>query len=453
MPDRFDVLPLARELARVVAELGFETMTPIQELSLPFLLDGRDLVGQAKTGSGKTAAFVIPILQKIEVATRAPQALILCPTRELCAQVARETRRLGRHFKGLQVLVLAGGEPAKPQVAALEKGAHVLVGTPGRVLDLLTRDAVETDTLRTLVLDEADRMLDMGFEEEMTQILGKMPRRRQTVFFSATYPPVIKSWSRKYQHEPVNVKIDEAAPDIRHLVFPAEKEETGLLAKIVRQRSALVFCNQKATIAELRARLEREGVETGELHGDLEQRDRNRVLAMFRGGSCPVLLATDVAARGLDIQGLELVVHYDLPHESAAYVHRSGRTGRAGEKGTSVVLGTQVERARLREFAGELGFKIEKGELAEFRAKTDKPAGAAMQTLYISGGRKDKVRPGDILGALTGRGALTALQVGKIEIHDGFSFVAVARDVAAAAVQRLKTGGIKGRKFLVRIEG
>ena len=463
-PKAFGELPLTGELLEVVGSLGFTQPTPIQEQAIPVLLKGSDLIGQSQTGSGKTAAFALPILHQIDLGFRDIQNLILCPTRELAAQVARDIRRLGRGHKGLQVLVLAGGEPARPQREAIERGVHIVVGTPGRVLDHILRGNLNMTYLKTLVLDEADRMLDMGFAEEVNEILQATPGTRQTVFFSATFPPEIKAWSRKYQLEPVHIRIAEAQetkPTIKQCMLAAEKDEkTRVLLRVLKTMpgTAIVFCNQKATVAELLSELQASDIPAAALHGDLEQRDRDRVLAMFRNGSRRVLLATDVAARGLDIANLDMVICYNVPHEVASYTHRIGRTGRAGQSGLAISLATEVERQRLAEFSRTEQFEIELVRLEQLQQQRAKPAARderdapAMQTLYISGGRKDKLRPGDILGALTGEaGGFTASSIGKIEIHDKFSYVAVAKSQAANAVQKLKAGKIKGRKFLVKL--
>lgn len=456
----FTSLNLSPELLAVVKELGFEHMTPIQEKSIPLLLKGADLVGQSKTGSGKTAAFALPILQKIYIEKRVIQAMVLCPTRELCAQVAREMRKLARRFNGLQILTLSGGEPIRPQMEAIERGVHIIVGTPGRLLDHIARGNLNLSYLEVLVLDEADRMLDMGFEEDMKNIIEETPATRQTVFFSATFPPTIGNLSRKYQQKPEHVRIEDAPETevaIKHFVLAAEQnEKQQMLLRLLKssQGSVLVFCNLKVSISELVEKLTNQDLACAALHGDLEQRDRDRVLAMFRNGSVRVLIATDVAARGLDIKDLDMVVNYDVPHEAAVYTHRTGRTGRAGQSGIAISLGSMDERRRLREFETANGITIEMSDVHKFKPKTIENAAptGAMQTLYIAGGRKDKLRPGDILGALTGEaGGLESSQIGKIEIHDNFAYVAISKHLANAAATRLKSGKIKGRKFLVRV--
>lgn len=456
---KFSALALSPPLLQVLEELDFQTVTPIQAQSIPVLLRGRDLVGQAKTGSGKTAAFALPLLEKIRLPQRRLQALVLCPTRELCAQVAGELRRLGRRLPGLQVLVLAGGQPVRPQVNALEKGAHIAVGTPGRILDLLQRESLETRQLATVVLDEADRMLDMGFREDMERILGAIPPTRQTVLFSATFPPDIEALSRAFQKQPARVTVveAEAAPDIQQLCYLCEPEEkTVLLLRILRQyqpASAIVFCNLKATVVELTRALNGAGVGADGLQGDMEQSERDNVMAKFRNRSTRVLIATDVAGRGIDVEALDAVVNFDLPSQPEPYVHRIGRTGRAGRRGLAISLATPRDERKVETLEHATGVKLERASV-----ETLPPAGgkggvsleAAWETLFISAGRKDKLRPGDILGALTGEaGGLNAADIGKIEIHDHHAYAAVSKGIARVALQRLREGRIKGRKYRI----
>jgi ATP-independent RNA helicase DbpA len=455
----FSALPLSPPLLQVLEELDFQTVTPIQAQSIPVLLQGRDLVGQAKTGSGKTAAFALPLLQKIRLQNRRLQALVLCPTRELCAQVAGEIRRLGRRLPGLQVLVLAGGQPVRPQVNALENGVHIAVGTPGRILDLLQREALETQQLATVVLDEADRMLDMGFREDMERILGQTPSTRQTVLFSATFPADIEALSRAFQKQPTRVTIaeTEAAPDIQQLCYVCEPEEkTALLLRILRQyqpASAIVFCNLKATVVELARELSGAGVGADGLQGDMEQIERDNVMAKFRNRSTRVLIATDVAGRGIDVEALDAVVNFDLPSQPEPYVHRIGRTGRAGRRGLAISLATPRDERKVEAIEEATGVKMERASVASLPpadAKGGESLEAAWETLSISAGRKDKMRPGDILGALTGEaGGLNAADIGKIEIHDHHAFVAVSKRIVRVALQRLRDGRIKGRKYRI----
>ncbi len=456
----FAALSLSPPLLQVLGELEFKTVTPIQAQSIPVLLQGRDLIGQAQTGSGKTAAFALPILQKVRLPQRQLQALVLCPTRELCAQVAGDFRRLGRRLPGVQVLVLAGGQPIRPQLNALEKGAHIAVGTPGRIMDLLDRDALETRQLATVVLDEADRMLDMGFREDMERILGATPRNRQTVLFSATFPADIEELSRQFQKEPVRVTVaeTEAAPEIRQLVYTSPPEQkTEALLRLLRHyqpASAIVFCNFKANVAELTHALSDAGVSVDGLQGDLEQAQRDAVMAKFRNHTTRILVATDVAGRGIDVEALDAVVNFDLPMQPEPYVHRIGRTGRAGRAGLALSIATPRDDRKLEAIEQATGVKLERAERG-VPASNGLPRAAwrstsAWETLYISAGRKDKMRPGDILGALTGEaGGLNASDVGKIEIQDRMAFVAVSKRIVRVALQRLREGRIKGRKYRI----
>jgi len=459
----FDALGLSASLSQVVAELGFARPTPVQARAIPLLLAGRDLIGQSTTGSGKTAAFALAILHKLKRDERHPQALILCPTRELCAQVARDFRKLGRREAGLQILILSGGQPMNPQLAALQQGVHVVVGTPGRALDHIARGSLKLDGVATIVVDEADRMLDMGFGAEMEKILSGAPRPRQTVFFSATFPRSIDAMTRAHQQDPVRLTIGEAEGSrdlLRQLAYTVDEgDRLDTLLAILQAtppESAIVFCNFKATVARIEQALGAAGVSSAALHGDLDQRQRDFVMAKLRNHSTRVLVATDVAARGLDIEGLDLVVNFELPSQPEIYVHRIGRTGRAGKPGVAVSLVGPRDQAKVAAIEAEIGSPLERlvaprpAPGATLESSSAVHAGATMETLYISGGRKDKVRPGDILGALTGEaGGLPGSEVGKIEIHDRFSYVAIARGSAELAIQRLGAGRIKGKRFKV----
>lgn len=457
----FSSLSLSEDLLSVVAELGYETLTPIQAESIPPLLAGKDLIGQSQTGSGKTAAFALPILEKIQLRDRGLQALILCPTRELVVQVVGEIRKLGRRLEGLQVLPLVGGQPGREQAIALENGVHIAVGTTGRVLDHLEKNRMDLSPLKVLVLDEADKMLEMGFEQELNAIMQFMPQARQTALFSATFPESIQDLSRRFQKNPVKVVIEDAGIEqvtIEQLVYETEPEDKlNVLMRVLQQHpaeSTIIFCNTKAATTAIAEKIAAMNVSCAALHGDLEQRERERVMALFRNGSHRILVATDVAARGLDIENLELVVNFDLPQQPEVYVHRIGRTGRAGRKGTAVSLASPREALRIVELERfvkrkfdrpSLGFKNQHG-LGKAQRESK------MQTLSISGGRKDKLRPGDILGALTGEaGGLNASDIGKIEILDHFAYVAINASVAPIAFAKLRDGRIKGKKFQIKI--
>jgi ATP-dependent RNA helicase DbpA len=456
----FSALPLAPALLAVVADLGFEQLTPIQARAIPPLLGGKDLVGQSKTGSGKTAAYALPLLNALDLARREVLGVVVCPTRELSAQVARELRKLGRNLPGLSVAVLAGGEAVRDQTRVLEKGVHIVVGTPGRILDHLQRRTLKVHRVATVVLDEADRMLDMGFQEDVSKILKALPPKRQTVFFSATFPDSIRALSAKYQKEPLHVRIrddvtDAAAQTEELVVHVTEEQKLATLSWVLARyphESALVFANLKVSVAAIARSLASMGISVASLHGDLEQRERDLVLAKFRNGSTRVLIATDVAARGIDLEKLDLVVNFELPRQPEIYVHRVGRTGRAGNVGTAVSLCSRAEQPCLEDIERFTGSRLT--VLARDKAPPDQPApraparDAKMETLRLSGGRKDKLRPGDILGALTGEaGGLAGDEVGKIEIHERFTYVAVARQVSQRALDSLNRGRIKGSRF------
>ena len=457
MRPNFGSLSLSPSLLAVLGELGFDEPTAIQSQCIPDLLAGLDLVGQSKTGSGKTAAFALPILHKIKLEVLSPQALIMCPTRELSTQVTREIRTLGRKHKGLQVLTIVGGEHISGQANALERGVHIVVGTPGRLLDHLKRSAHFVQAVSTVVLDEADRMLDMGFQADVETILDALPPERQTVFFSATYPEAIETMSHAHQRAPVRVTVDEPKselPQIRQLALAANANHTRsalywVLGEFPHE-SALIFCNFKKSVAELTRSLIAAGLSVDCLHGDLDQFHRDQVLARFRNGSIRILIATDVAARGIDVLDLDLVINYELPSQPDVYVHRIGRTGRAGKSGISVAIVSPRDNKKIDAIEKFTGTPVERlpKVSSDFVDIEGLARPAKMATILISGGRKDKVRPGDILGALTGEACgLEGSDIGKIEIQDRLTYVAVAQGVAEDAARALNAGRIKGKRF------
>jgi ATP-independent RNA helicase DbpA len=452
----FASLSLSASLQEVVAEIGYAAPTPIQEQGIPLLLAGRDLIAQSKTGSGKTAAFALPILQALEVDKRSLQALVVCPTRELAAQVAREIRKLGRKHKGLAVLEVVGGQPVRGQLDALERGVHVVVGTPGRLLDHLNRGSLHCEVLTTVVLDEADRMLDMGFGADVESILSGLPKERQTALFSATFPSTIESMSRRYQRNAERITVVDPDEDAALQQFYVECDKDEKLETLYwvmnkyPHESALLFCNFKSSVSELQQELANAGFSVDRLDGDLEQFQRDQVLAKFRNQSVRILIATDVAGRGIDVEDLELVVNFELPPKPNIYVHRIGRTARAGKAGVAVSLVSGRERSEVQAIeaaTGETVAEVQRGAVSavDVRALARE---AEMQTILISGGRKDKVRPGDILGALTGEaGGLRGEDIGKIEIQDRLSYVAVKRAVGKRAASGLNGGRIKGKRY------
>ena len=452
----FSSLPLKPALLENIESLGYTHLTPIQAETLPHILEGRDIIAQAKTGSGKTAAFGIGLLSRLDFSSFRVQALILCPTRELADQVCKEIRKLARFTQNIKVLSLCGGVPFGPQVGSLEHGVHVVVGTPGRVQEHLRKRSLRLSNLKIVVLDEADRMLDMGFEEVITDVISYAPTHRQTLLFSATYAEPIREISQKFQYKPLSVSIESHHHDsvIEQRFYQIEKSQRinalGYLLAYHRPESTVVFCNTKRECQDIASSLENCGFSVQALHGDLEQKHRDQVLVRFANNSCSILVATDVAARGLDIKDLQAVINYDLPWDSEIYVHRIGRTGRAGKNGLALSLCTEAELNRVKGIEEYQNTTAKWDEVAPFQLKYEQRFEPPMVTLWIDGGRKDKVRPGDILGALTGTAGISGSEVGKIDIFDAHAYVAIKQDSADKALICLKNGKIKGRNFMVK---
>lgn len=447
-------LPLPPALLQALTALSFDTLTPVQAQALPPLLAGRDVIAQARTGSGKTVAFGLGLLARIE-AGGPLQALVLTPTRELADQVGKSLRQLARFLPNLKLSILCGGVPLRVQVESLVHMPQVVVGTPGRILEHLEKGSLELSALRVLVLDEADRMLDMGFADAIRAVIRFAPRECQTNLFSATFPDEIRTLSSEFQRDPVDVTVDVDSPaEIVQRFYDVEPEnKLDALAWLLgehKPESTMIFCNTRRDTQDVAAALDARGYSVLALHGDLEQRDRDEVLVRFANRSCSILVATDVAARGLDIEDLPLVVMYDVASDADTHVHRSGRTGRAGRSGLALTLCSAREKSRAAVIEERLGrpLRWETPKLAPARLRTGQLA--PMQTLVIDAGRKDKLRPADILGALTGSAGLAGSDVGKIAIFDTRAYVAIARGVADKALQRLREGKIKGRSFRVR---
>ncbi|EKZ99690.1 ATP-dependent RNA helicase DbpA [Cupriavidus sp. HMR-1] len=432
-------------------------MTPIQAASLPLALAGHDLIAQARTGSGKTAAFGLALLHRLDPRPLDVQALVLCPTRELADQVTQEIRRLARAEDNVKVLTLSGGSPIRPQVESLAHGAHVVVGTPGRIIDHLDRGSLNIDAINTLVLDEADRMLDMGFHDDIAFIASHAPKDRQTLLFSATYPAAIDKLAHRFLRQPKTVKVEEAhdAATITQRFYEVEEGDrlnaVGRLLDHFRPATTLAFCNTKARCRDLADLLRAQGYAALELHGDLEQRDRDQVLVQFANRSCSVLVATDVAARGLDIAQLEAVINVDVTPDPEVHVHRVGRTGRAGEAGSAFSLVSLDEMGRVGNIEQHQGGEFEWHALEELTPSGGGRLLPPMVTLQMLGGRKEKIRPGDILGALTGEAGFTKEQIGKISVMEMSTYIAVDRAIGREAVKRLNEGKVKGRKVRVRM--
>jgi ATP-independent RNA helicase DbpA len=452
----FSVLTLQASLLQAVEALGYTAMTEVQAGSLPPILDGKDVIAQAKTGSGKTAAFGLGLLSQLDAAQSRVQALVLCPTRELADQVSKELRRLARFIPNIKVLTLCGGIPLRPQIASLVHEPHIVVGTPGRIQELLDKEHLKFDALKVLVLDEADRMLDMGFADAIADVVAQTPKERQTLLFSATFPDEIRTISKKMQRAPVEVTVQSrlGADEIEQIFYevePARKVDAlAVLLTAHRPESTLVFCNTKRDTEDVAEQLAQRGFSVLALNGDLEQRDRDEVLVRFANRSCSVLVATDVAARGLDIKDMPAVISYELPSDPDVHVHRIGRTGRAGQKGLALSLVSSREIGRVVAIEAAQGSSMQWGRLNLSTVHALKPLEAPMTTLIIDGGRQDKLRPGDILGALTGDAGLPADAVGKIDTFATRTYVAIQRSQAHKAMERLRSGKIKGRSFRVR---
>jgi ATP-independent RNA helicase DbpA len=419
------------------------------------MLEHRDLIAQAKTGSGKTAAFGIGILSKLNPSYFATQALVVCPTRELADQVSNELRRLARATANVKILTLCGGAPMRPQIASLEHGAHIVVGTPGRLLDHIGRNSINLATVQTLVLDEADRMVDMGFFEDIVGIVAACSPRRQTLLFSATYPSDMRHATSSFLRDPIEIKVESqhANQQIEQFFFEVTPENRNAAVSQLlfhyQPISSIAFCNTKIHCDELAEELQQLGITALALHGDMEQRDRDEILVLFANQSCSVLVATDVAARGIDIQSLGAVINVDVSKDTEVHIHRIGRTGRAGERGLALTLASANEKKWVRlieEYQNQSATWKSLSELSLNQTELSAPK----ISICISGGKKDKLRPGDILGALTGEVGVSKDQVGKINVFEFMSYVAVDRDIAEQVLNKLGRCNIKGRQFKIR---
>ena len=440
-----------------LTQLGYTAMTPIQAASLPLTLAGQDLIAQASTGSGKTAAFGLPLVEKLQATDMAIQALVLCPTRELADQVTQEIRRLARATGNIKVVTLCGGVPLRGQVMSLEHGAHVVVGTPGRILDHLERGSLNLQTVKTLVLDEADRMLDMGFMEDIAKVVKQCAKDRQTLLFSATYPEGIAQLASQFMRKPqtVTVQAQHSATKIRQVfVQVKEGERLNAVSQVLshfRPESTLAFCNTKQQCRDLVAVLQAQDFSALALYGELDQRERDQVLIQFANRSCSVLVATDVAARGLDVAQLEAVINVDVTPDSEVHIHRIGRTGRGDAEGLAISLASMDEMGNVGKIELLQGRESVWMPLAHLTPAAGGVLRPPMATLQIVGGRKEKIRAGDVLGALTGEAGFTREQVGKINVNEFSTYVAVARSIAKQAVDKLSSGRVKGRSVKVRL--
>lgn len=515
---RFEELNLSSEVLKAIEYKGFEETTPIQAQAIPCIMEGRDVIGQAQTGTGKTAAFGIPILEKLNHEEKVIQAMIICPTRELAIQVAEEIRELGKFKKGIGVLPIYGGQPIDRQIKALQKRPQIIVGTPGRVMDHMNRGTLKMDKVRMVVLDEADEMLDMGFIDDIVTILKAVPQERQTMLFSATMPGPILELTKKFQRNPKHVRVvhkELTVPKVEQVYFEVkEKTKPEVLSRLIdmyNPKLSLVFCNTKRKVDELVAELQGRGYSAEGLHGDLKQVQRDRVMSKFRSGAVDILVATDVAARGIDVDDIEAVFNYDLPQDEEYYVHRIGRTARAGREGKSFtfVVGREiyklrdiqryakaritlrktpssedVEEVRTNIFLDKVKDVMDEEDLSQYvhiieklaaedytsleiaaallkmaignKGKEEKHdeedfedtgAEAGMVRLFINIGRNQKIRPGDIVGGIAGETGIPGKLIGSIDIYDKYTFVEVPREYAGDVIKIMKDNQIKGKRI------
>ncbi|WP_144210993.1 ATP-dependent RNA helicase DbpA [Shewanella donghaensis] len=450
----FASLNLKPDLLDNLKTMGFESMTQIQAESLPAILAGDDVIGQGKTGSGKTAAFGLGLLNKLDVKRFRIQTMVLCPTRELADQVAKEIRTLARGIHNVKVLTLCGGVPMGPQIGSLEHGAHIIVGTPGRLVDHLDRNRLDLSEVNMLILDEADRMLEMGFQQQIDQIIENTPRERQTLLFSATFPDQIKHIAEQIMYKPFMVKVESTHDNLtidQHFYLTednnARMEALQLLLLDKQPESAVVFCNTRRETQKVADTLAEQGFSVLALHGDLEQRERDQMLLRFANKSARVLVATDVASRGLDIEDLEAVFNYHIAYDAEVHIHRIGRTGRAGSTGAAYTFYSHEDGHRMVEIGEIIGREIDGETLPSMSALTKTPLEAEMITIQIDAGKKHKVRPGDIVGGLTGENGIDGADIGKIKVTDIRSFVAVKRTASAKALNKITKGRLKGKTY------
>ncbi len=445
----FKELALPDDVLNNLSSLGYTQMTPIQSASIPVILEQKDIIAKAKTGSGKTLAFALPLILKLKEKQHHPQALIIVPTRELCEQIAGQCKEIARYKSDVKVVTLYGGTSLTQQVASLEKGADILVGTPGRLLDHFSRETIHLGEIKTLILDEADRMLDMGFADDILKIVSNLPKQRQTLLFSATYPENIDKLTKIILKNPQEIKIDEAIKKIaiEEHVYKVDNKDKALITTLQHYQPslALVFCNTKIKTTEVSQMLHEKGFDVATLNGDLEQFERQEMLLQFANGSLPVLVATDLAARGLDIEAIDLVINYDTPMKTEDYTHRIGRTGRADKSGLAITLCDEYGLRKLNEIQPDL--KTE--DIDNLRPNKNFYLQGSVATICIDGGKRKKVRAGDILGTLCKDIGIEPKNIGKINVYDKNSYVAIDKSVIQKAFNGLKDGKIKNKKLRV----
>tara|TARA_R110002072_G_scaffold172728_5_gene327072 strand:- start:15830 stop:17239 length:1410 start_codon:yes stop_codon:yes gene_type:complete len=454
---KFSELSLSPTLISNLESLGYHSMTQVQAESLPYILKGHDVIAQAKTGSGKTAAFGLGLLEGLNVKRFRVQSIVLCPTRELADQVANEIRRLARSIHNIKVLTLCGGKPFGPQLGSLEHGAHIVVGTPGRIEEHIRKGSLSLDNVSMFILDEADRMLEMGFQDALEKIAEALPSKKQTLLFSATFPKGIEKIAQRFLHNPIRVTVKDAHTQttIKQLFYCVKSDQEKiealqLLLQKYQPASTVVFCNTKVMTQFVADELSRLGFSALALNGDLEQKDRDQILMRFASKAISVLVATDVAARGLDIDGLDAVVNFELSRDPEIHVHRIGRTGRAGESGTAFSFYSDNDSYKVSLISDECQLEITPGLLPDINVLSKPVFRPTMACIQIDGGKRDKLRPGDILGALTSSNSIAFDQVGKISVFPNTAIVAVSRDILKLALALFNDGKMKGRRFRVR---
>ena len=436
----FDKLINNEAMLKNLTNLGYKSPTPIQEKALPLALEKKDILAKAKTGSGKTAAFGIPLLLELDVRKKyETSSIVLAPTRELADQVAKELRRLAVFQENVKILTLCGGTPMRGQIHSLDHGVHILVGTPGRVLALLKKESLKLDKIKTLVLDEADRMLDMGFFEDIEQIINHTPKNRQTLLFSATFDEKILEFSKSIQKDRIEIEVEAEKSTIHERFFKFSEEGFEKAIQHYKPESCIIFCNTKVKCKEIEERLQNKNYDALSIHSDLEQIDRDETLLEFAHKSCTFLIATDVAARGLDIPNVDLVINYDLPKNEEVYTHRIGRTGRMDKEGMAISF--------VRGYEEYLDVQLE--DANSLHVNSQRTYQAKMTTLCIDGGKRDKIRAGDILGALIKEMGVDGKKIGKITINRKDSYVSIAKDDAQEVFEKIKKSKIKNRSLRV----
>ena len=442
---------IPKALLDIIDTFNFSEMSEIQEKAVNPILEGKDILAQSKTGSGKTLAFGLPCIMRTDMSRNKPQTIIITPTRELADQVAVELRKIAAYKPNLKILTLYGGVPLRAQAESLAKGAHILIGTPGRIQDHLAKETLVLDTIQTLVLDEADRMLDMGFYDEIVKIGSNMPRNKQTLLFSATFPEKIEKLAKALLKQPLTIKVDtvQESTKIDEIVYETSDKFKTLTALIqsYKPESLLIFCNTKAEVISLADSLLKQGHSVIDLHGDLDQRERNEAVIAFSNGSKRILVATDVASRGLDIKDIELIINYDLPFDKEVYTHRIGRTGRAEATGTALSLYGPKDSTK----CSYITSHARMGDMKDLRIDSEFKMISVYDTLCINGGKKTKLRAGDILGTFCKEIGIDPKMIGKINITDTKSYVALHHTVINKVSKALKKVPIKKKKYVTWI--